>query len=567
MTSKTPEHIQHTVLTKRISGLDVLPKGDSEYTDWIHATGHLGLLRDNAKDDELVIFALCNHIFIHSVVVEESSLENLNRNTLLHWSGNPYRPCAQYEWAREGGYGVYRDNSLWGESLSNARQLVFGRELSGSKDGNYYEILQEYAHLADIHWRPERNAYCRFDELGNWEDVVSITHSNDADSLDLVTFRRQRLEQFLAFSNSALVRMFEFNLYNFDGKDIDWPEPEMVSEGKNIFYNQMIEAGKVGHYRGVQIIRPDSPDTLFSQVGFGPLAHEEREYAKFVAFDRRHKCNASISTNPSATTNHVQPKGDLPFALSAAFFNAEVLSKYKNDPDKYTIDEGHRTIDCRGGWYLKSYGVNDAGQIYAYICDLRQLPYKEQQYWKSFNEEPKDGISQRSVENDFLAQFSNITTPLEDLLAVMRRWSEDNVRWWCLREKGLEMDIHTPNNRQEWAQSFMSIAKLVIEGFKSDFFYKILEEVGKAEKKDKDRSIQLATQVLIHYGVLDSGARLEGLGEIQLIRSKCAAHPRGSEALMLEKRAIEGFGTYSAHFESVCRKTIDDLRKMERAFR
>lgn len=557
---------KHTDLTRQIRGLDVLPKDDSEYMDWIRATGHLGLLRDNAKNDELVIYASCNHIFIHSVVVEESRLKNLNRRSLLNWNGNPYRSCADYGWSRKDGYGIHRDNSLWGhEPLNNAQQLIFGRELSGSKDGHYYEILQEYAHLADIHWRQERDAYCRFDESGDWEDVVSVTRGTDVGSLNIVTFRRQQLDQFLAFSHSALVCTFEFNLCHL-GEDIVWEaELETVSEGRNIFYDQRIEAGKAGYYHGVQIIRPDSPDTLFSQAGIWPPAHDEREHAEFIAWDWRHKCNTKISTDPSATTNHIQPENDLPFALSVAFFSAEVFSKYKNDPDKYTIDEGRRLISCRGGWDLRSYGINDAGQVYAYICDLRELPYKEQQYWKSFNEERKTGISQRSIETDFQARFSTITTPLEDLLAVMRRWSDTGIPWWHLREEGLEMDIHPPNNRREWGQSFMSIAKLVIDGLESNFFYRILEEAGKANKRDKGLSIRLATLVLTNRGVLDSGTRLEGLEEIQLIRSKCAAHPRGSEARMLEKEAIEKFGSYSAHFEYVCGKAIDDLKKIEDA--
>ena len=56
------------------------------------------------------------------------------------------------------------------------------------------------------------------------------------------------------------------------------------------------------------------------------------------------------------------------------FFRAEVLSKYKNDPDKYTINEEHRSISCRGSWDLRSYGISEAGQVYAYICDLMLLP-------------------------------------------------------------------------------------------------------------------------------------------------------------------------------------------------
>ena len=47
-----PSH-EHTKLTKRITSLDTLPEEPSEYANWIEAAGHLGLLRDNAMEDEL----------------------------------------------------------------------------------------------------------------------------------------------------------------------------------------------------------------------------------------------------------------------------------------------------------------------------------------------------------------------------------------------------------------------------------------------------------------------------------------------------------------------------------
>ena len=560
---------EHTKLAECITSLDTLPEDSSEYANWIKAAGHLSLLRDNAKEDELIVFAMDKRTLIHAVAISEGSLQNVDRNVLLHWSGNPFSPCASYEYDSEGGSGIDRDSSLWHhELLSDARRLVFGRELEGSKDGSYYEISQEYIHLTGIHWRPERHAYCCFDELGDWEDVVSVTQDKGISRLDLLTFKRPQLEQFLIASNSALVRMFEFILQPLRDS-IDWTaEIETVSEDTGLFYHQRIEAGKAGYYRGVQIIRPPrSPSGSLSQSGFERARRKKSEYAEFAAWDWRHGRITNISTDPSATTNHQVPENDLPFALSPAFFRPEVLSKYKNDPDKYTIDEEHRSISCRGSWDLRSYGVNEVGQVHAYICDLQLLPYKEQQYWHSFNEEPKTGISQRALANDFNGTFSDTTTPLEDLRSIVRRWSETNVQWWQPHERDLDKDIHAPNNRSEWAQSFLDLAKLVIEGFDGgDIFYNILKKAGKEKKKDKGKGILLMEKVLAHQGILAADAKLNGLRTIQLIRSKCGAHPRGSEAIALEKKAEEEYGSFSAHFEYVCKKTVADLGMIESIF-
>lgn len=557
---------ERTMLAKRIATLGIPPKDPAEYAAWVKGEGHLNLLRDNAKEDELAVFAMDKHAIIHTVVVNKDDVYNMDRNTLLYWNGNFSDPIADYGTDQESDFRIFQNDSLWKhESLSNPRRLVFRRKFEGSRDRHYYEIRQEYAHLADIHWRPERHAYCRFDELGDWEDVVTVTQGDDA-GLDLVTFKRQQLEHLLIASNSVLVRTFVLDLYPLDHA-LKWTaEFETVHEDAEFFYRRKIEDGKGGYYQGVQIIPPRPSISLRYWDHFG-RTREENEYVKFMAYDFRNGRITNISTNPSATTAHPSPENDLPHTLSPAFFHPDVLSKYKNDPDKYTIQEYSRSIICRGGLTLRSYDVNEAGQISAYICDLQRMPYKEQQHWKIHNEEPKTGISPRAVTSDFEGKFSDITTPLEDLLRIMRRWININVEWWQPREKELIDNIHLPNNRQEWARSLSNLDKLVIEGLKSDAFYTILVNENKAKKVNKKHSLRLAKLVLIHYRLLDDGQELKGLEMVRLIRNKCVAHPRGSTARKLESKALEEHETFSGHFEHICKETIRDLGLIEKAFR
>ena len=159
---------EHNKLIERIALLNAVPEDAEEYDAWIHAGGHLRFMRETAKEEELIIYAVGENTFIYAVVVSEDSLSPLDQADLLNWSGNPYRSRAGYTW------GGTRDN-VWiergdpissSESLKDATQLVFARELEGLKgsDRVYFEILQEYSHLSGIHWRPEQRAYCRFDE-------------------------------------------------------------------------------------------------------------------------------------------------------------------------------------------------------------------------------------------------------------------------------------------------------------------------------------------------------------------------------------------------------------------
>ena len=272
-----------------------------------------------------------------------------------------------------------------------------------------------------------------------------------------------------------------------------------------------------------------------------------------------------ISTEPAATTNYYEAReNSLPFELSPAFFSADVLLKYKADRDRYTI--GERDIHCRDAWTLRGFDVNDAGQDHAYICDLRNLPYKEQLYWKSFNEEPLAGISKRAIENDFKGEWSSIVDPLQEVLSIVERWDASQVCWWKLPDRALLERVSTPrsSSRDEWATAFMDLSKLIVEGFAIKAIRKGLEEMDIASGKS-EKSIALLEKFLIAHSKISDGQRLEGLKIVQLIRSTFA-HSSNRKSLELANSALREFDTFSAHFGHVCETVACELRLVEEAF-
>lgn len=565
---------EHDQLVERVAKLDNLPDHASDYAAWIKAGEHLRLLQDNANDDELIIYASGDYTFIHTVVVSEDRLSPPDQDDLLKWNADPFSPCASYVWG--GGSEDVRIERGTGNSgsktLQAARTLVYYRTFEGIRgnDAVHYEILQEYSHLSTIHWRPERHAYCRFDDLGDWEHVVSVTSGESKGSVSLVSFQRDALEQYLAASHSILVRLFDFTLRR-RSDFTRWPDgpEEVVCESADLFYRQKVDAGRAGYTRGVQVIRPSRPKgDLFSSMRDGWTEFRDRQHCDFIAHDYRNDCITNISAHPSATTNYFTAStNSLPFETSPAFFRPEVLSKYKADRDKYTINEEYRYISCRAGWYLKTYDINEAGQVHTYICYLRSLPYEEQLYWKSFNENPKAGISDRALITGFKGEWTDIIDPLQKIVSILRRWSDSDVVWWKLHEEGLLERINTPrtDSQDEWKQAFSDLAKLVIEGFVITAIRTRLKDNG-IEFDKEDKSLALLERVLIGSHVLADGSTLDALRTVQAIRSRSAAHSRGSRAAELERDALEKYGSYPAHFEGVCKDALQELDVIEKSF-
>ena len=566
----------HSKLIERIKNLDKVPDDATEFAEWIKAERHLEFLRENEKEEELIVYASIksSSIFIHAVAVSADKLSPIDQDDLLQWSGNPYSPVAGYTWeGTQGDIWIDRGTFWSAAALRDARQLVFAREFKGLKgsDELYHEVLQEYLHLTDIHWRPELRAYCRFDESGDFDHVVSVTSNEDRGNVTLVSFKREPLEKYLAASNSVLVRMFDFTLFR-QGEDFEfsnWPSgpDEVYRESESFFYRQNVHPGKEAFTIGVQVIGLNRPKSaIFTSMKKSWSGRNCGPYVEFIAWDKRNKRIAKISTDPDATTTNSRARGNsLPFELSIALFRPDVLLKYKGDQDKYTITSG--MISCRNVWVLSRYLVNEAGQVQAYICDLRELPYKEQQHWLAYNEEPKAGISHNAIETDLMGERSLVPGPLDEVLLILREWHESDVIWWKLRRDTLLERVNTPHagSRDEWGKAFSDLAKLVIEGFQVKQIEASLSRVGIAFGKG-EKSLELIEKLIVGSGEPNGGERLSGLREVQSIRSKVFGHFGGSNADALERNALREHDTYAAHFECVCQTVAFELELVEYAF-
>ena len=170
---------EHNKIIEEIKNLDELPSDPKEFSAWIQAGAHLDFLRQNAFSNEVVIYGSGEYSFVHAAVISNECLNALTQDELLGWSSDPYRSYASYVWGG-GRDDVWMErlqdlDGSWG--LAGIRQLVFGRTFEGwsGSDRTYFEVNQEYTHLTGIHWRPEHRAYCRYDENGDLEHVVSVT--------------------------------------------------------------------------------------------------------------------------------------------------------------------------------------------------------------------------------------------------------------------------------------------------------------------------------------------------------------------------------------------------------
>jgi len=547
-------------VTARVNRLSTAPENKEEYETWTNLTDAVPFLRDNAARDEFIVSLTANSTFMYAVAVPKETISPPDVEDLMRW-----RLDSRSSW----GIGVhYSDGSTASisideplsetgcKSFQNGEKLVFSRAFDGRQsEKHYYEILQKVTHAFDLHFVPERHAYCRLDERGDVEDVVRIVEIPGRGGRwgsNIVTFKRAVLDEYLAITDSVLVVAFDFTRFrprDFGG----WHE---VGEKRNVaevdlFYRSHVESGHASYMRGVHIVHPAiSKEAIIKR--FDHSVEKEREYASFIAWDFKNKVLREISTAPSAIANYFT-KSNLPFETSPAFFRPEVLLKYKSDSDKYRLED--RSITCRNAWHLETYDINEAGQVHTYLIYLQRLPYDEQLHWKSYNEEPKAPISERAITTDFKGNWYTEYDPLASLKEIVLELDHAQVPWWTLRSEQLPSRVHYPvtTSTDEWSNEILQLEQMLVEGFETKWLRKKAIELGR-KPDSKFQSLKLVEECLMALGFEEDHARdiTAPMHKLHWLRSKLKGHASGDEATAIRKQALAEHGTYTKHFRALC---------------
>jgi len=563
----------HQALLDRIRSVSMCPADEASFDTWIMARSHLAVLAQNSTEDELIVYAAAESFFVDTAIVPRAGFAHADQTDLVNWSSHPGPVVGYSTSVDDGPFTIDRGNSFdEPKLLEAATRLVYPRGFVGLKtdDSYYMEISQEYLHLSECHWRPERGAYCRFDENGDFDPIISVS-IQDA-GVTLVSFSRESLEEYLAASDSLLVQLFDLTLTR-PGRFGGWPDftpPQVCDSNPALVFKQRIFPEFGSYARGYQFVHVSPSDEVWARQRERWFGRGAKEGVEFWADDWRNSSVTKISTRPGATANYFNAEGTtLPFELSPAYFRPEVLNKYTADPDKYTVE--NRSIHCRGAWTLRGYGVNDAGQVSAYICYLRNLPYQEQLYWQSFNERPKAGLPDDVIRPDFHGAFPSKDPPLSRVEYVLRGWNREGRSWWKVRNQRVLDALRVPrgDSSQEWASAFQALAAAVVEGFLVRPIRRLLEDRG-VEFETEDQSIALLEKAIAAAdikGTQGDSIRLEGLREAQRIRSKVAAHAGGSVAETLKRDALSSYGTFAGHFEAACDRIANELADVDDAMK
>jgi len=532
---------------------------DSQSNSWlVDAEGSIELLRRNAENDEIVIYAGAKCVLIHGVLALKRRLTP-DKISELQNSNIPMPDDSwgiQQVWGGGRGHRMYLEPPLASvaESLAGGEKLVFRRSFTGVNRGpTPIELSQKLVHSLNLHFVPERSAYCRLDSRGDIEDVIKIIRLNqesDWDSIDVVTIQRKELDKFMALSKTCLVLRFDFTRLRW-GSFAGWGEIQRYSRSDvDLYYDGGVN-GQGSYCNGVMVVRP--------QVTVADLVRKwkdedncsKRKYATFKFYDRKNGINVETSCAPGFLANYFQ-ESDLPWEISPAFFRPEVLHRFKADPEKYTLED--RSISCRNAWYLKTYDINEAGQIHTYIGYLADLPYEEQLYWQSFNVWPKGSISKRAFQTDIVGDWYLEHEPLSALKHTISLLDANPPSWWKKRGEELAGAVRYPatDSVKEWADEMLALDQFLVEGFRLKPLRKLAED-GNRRVESNWGSLRVLQEVLANRGQADDAAKslVLPMQRLHALRTDVRSHAAPEKKKAAVSKARSEFGTLRAHFQNL----------------
>ncbi|MBI5557498.1 MAG: hypothetical protein HY885_07660 [Deltaproteobacteria bacterium] len=415
--------------------------------------------------------------------------------------------------------------------------VVICREFNGMKE-NYLEIQEEFRLYHNLYKDPKRDVYVKIYDDGNEEDAVVIENKQ-------VKIRTKLLKNYIAAKQMALAIYFEnfrysteeftedeYHLHSYDKRDENFSfslhiGPWSSVSGDN---NKTISV-----LLGKRIILPPP----FKKSGRWPFEERNAKFEDFIIGTDEEGEHIFYTSNPGKLANYFGANPGAPHFLTPVFFKKEVLTKYYNNPEKYSVEDGY--LRCGGLWGLQM--DNDHPDVVmVFLGYLGQgLFHSEQLYWKSYNIPPEGKISATCFKRSFMAQFADPTS--EDLtfkskfIQFLEKWSA-KFGWPLFLplnkdDSHLFTSLHVPvtNDHSEFDSQILAISKILIDSLNE----KEIEKATKADTKELP-GIAKFGHFLCENSLDNHENHIEFLKDLYALRSSGVGHRKGKRFANVAKR-------------------------------
>jgi len=416
--------------------------------------------------------------------------------------------------------------------------IVLHQEHHGMRPEMLPQISEEFRLYHNLWMSPNGTRLFKIDDDGSEYEAVRIAK-------DHVEIRTNLLRQFQAGRQFDLV-LFIDSVQHADeipGLDLASLTEDLATPTSRLSLgvgDGFLKEGEIlSRLNGKKVI-PAPPK---AKAGIWPYDKKKETYPEFIIGEDANGEPIRHSCEESRTANYFGRNPDAPHYLTPVFFRREVLQRYYEQPEKFTVSDGY--LRCGSLWGVQI--DNDHPQhVAVFLGDLgRDLPESERLYWLSFNVAPSGEMSDTMIRRSFLAQFKDANAPDLKFKSLYDRF---NRRWlaklgWELFKSPEEADEHVlqrlrvplNDSQPEFEDQVLGLTKLLVDALNEKAVLAQLPSRVEAEKGLAKLRRWLTQE---NYPFVDRD--IEFLKRLQRLRSKLAAHRKGSDyAKVLQDEAVD----------------------------
>lgn len=402
--------------------------------------------------------------------------------------------------------------------------LVLVREYHGAAEEEL-ELDQQFRLFHNLRHVPGTGTYVKMNDDGTQTLAVRMVEQR-------MEVRTSLLKQYLAARQVDLLLFIDARAYSDtepESTDIQRFRSEFCSGRLDQFETRGSSSGKYGsRYTATKVIPPGPVETC----GIWPYEDKDQHYPEFIIGEDEQGRPIKFTCDPEHLANYFGKNPDAPHYLTPVHFRRDVLAKYYDSPELYSVEDGY--LRCAGLWGVQI--DNDhADRVVMFLGDIgRDLPAAERDYWRGHMITPDAPISDTNLRRSFLAQPAD---PCAVDLTFRRLYVDASKAWatrfgWPLFREPKETDVfllqqlRLPLNdsQNEFEDAIKLLAKLLSDALNE-------AAIGKAlgSKIADEKGISKFERFLKQEVYPEVARDIAFLRKVQELRSKVAAHLKGSD--------------------------------------
>ncbi|MCV7289201.1 hypothetical protein H7J87_28135 [Mycolicibacterium wolinskyi] len=415
-------------------------------------------------------------------------------------------------------------------NTSGIEPIVIVQEHHGGKPKSLPQVAEHFRLYHNLWPSPNGAQLIKLDDDGTEYIAAEIT-------MDEVRIRTKLLRQYQAgrqldlltfvdsvqFVPSLKGQTVDYKSLSEQIRQIDCAVDFNASHGRTAGLNRPFS-----RLLGTKVIEPPAREF----AGISPYENERENYPEFIIGESDNGEEIRHSCDPEKLANYFGKNPESPHYLTPVYFRRDVLVKYYDEPEKYSVGDG--SLSCGYLWGVRV--DNDhPDYVMVFLGDLgRDLPSAERDYWRSYNISPTGAMSDTNYRRSFLSQPVDPQAAdlrLKQLYSRFRRDWKARYGWDLFRDpvaadehvlKRLRVPLN--NSQPEFEGQVMNMAKVLVDSLNES---KLQELLG--DKVEGEKGIAKLKRWLEHESYPDPDAIVTILQRVQRLRSRVAAHRKGSD--------------------------------------